>query len=114
MAGIAQGPGEWGEVLYHLKKIGRGPHEPPVFGLLATVAPEQTRAWLQTGLQAAYANLPEPLPAAERVRQLADVDKQIAKVEREAAEAWWTADADGLSLPLPDVGAAAMLGIDEA
>jgi hypothetical protein len=85
---VAQSAGGWQDLLVELApSLGAESDraDVPPAALLAAVAPDGCRAWLERELRASYARLPAPFPAAERVRQLAEPRKHLAAVEAERA-----------------------------
>ena len=116
-AHLAHHPQEWPAVADDLGNIGRtfggSPPRVPVAALLAAVAPDALKAWLEGELAAAYANVPAPIDAATRAARLAALEREIAEVEREVADLWWSAVEQGLQLaPSEAVTAAAALGLE--
>jgi hypothetical protein len=114
---LAAHPDDWAGVAGYLTNVGRAaPGEPPrvpVASLLAVVTPNALREWLEGEVAAAYSSLPASVDAKTRAARVAELEHEIAAVEREAADAWWQAIDAGLSLPPPEiVTAAAVLGLE--
>ena len=86
---------------------------PTAADLLAAIAPRAMQEWLTGQLEEVYRDLPAPMDAKARTAKVAELEREIAAVEREAAEVWWQAIDTGLQISPPDIlTAAAALGLE--
>jgi hypothetical protein len=118
-AGWLAQPTGYVETLRHLTALPAalgeaGPPAEPIWPVLALVMPDALTAALRRRLEEIYARLPSPMTDQERRAALAAVERELAEVERQAAEAWWAGLDAGFTLPLPNVDGAAMAGLEPA
>jgi hypothetical protein len=87
--------------------------EPSPVNILAAAAPAMLLSWLEGQLAAEYAKMPAPLDARTRAARLAELEAELAKVQREMAATWWGAVDSGLQIePPPALSAWAALGLE--
>jgi len=111
LAPVAAGTRGYADVLFNLTRQD-DPIAPAPIAVLAAVAPELVREFLAHRLRDAYADLPEPMPAAARAVELAKLDRAIAAAERQAAEVWWRTVDAGMTIDPPDLPGEALLGLE--
>jgi hypothetical protein len=113
-------PGGYREMLRRFLEIpaapGEGPTRPePIWPALAAIVPDAVAAALRRGLDdEAYNRLPASLSAEARRDALAQLDNELAAVERQASELWWDGLDAGVTVPLPDVSGEALAGLEPA
>jgi hypothetical protein len=113
---LAQGPRGYVDLLRELAP-GFGPNAPPPpnpWPVLALVAPDLLTVALRQRLRDAYDKLPAPMTAEQRRGALAEVDQELAAVERQASELWWEALDSEIQLSVPDVSGEALAGLEPA
>ena len=87
-------------------------HGAGMLALMAALYPEKLASRLVTEATAAYQNLPSPLSGSAKAERLGEIDQQIANVDRQAAALFWQAEAVGINLPVPEISAEVLLGLD--
>lgn len=100
-------------VLENLRRVATNttPGAPGPFELLCAAAAPAVTTWLTKALEASYADRPKPVGAAEYEKAAGEIAVELAAVERELAEMWWTALDEGMDLPPPELSIEAILGV---
>lgn len=101
-----------GELAHALSRPATAEHAETLAGpLLAWLAPELLAAAIERDLAAVYAQLPEAMATDAKATELAKLDRQIAATEAEVASTWWAAIDGGMSLAVPEVSGAVLIGL---
>lgn len=91
-----------------------GQESVPAAALLAAMDREGMVAWLTTIAEAAAADYPPPLAAAERAQRLQILDQERLDLERDEVAALWELEAAGLAAPWrADMRPALVLGLED-
>lgn len=106
---LAQGNG--GDLVVHLARQPADHSELTAATLMAWAAPDVLAAALRRDLATAMETLPSPMSTAEKAGELAKLDQRIAAVEAEIATTWWAATENGMTIDVPDVSGAVLIGL---
>ena len=110
VAWLAQ-PAGWPDLARQLGQQDEAYAAIPAASLAAWMLPDAMAAALKRDLAAAYGQMPKPMTGAAKHSEILRLQTEIAAVEAAVAEAFWQATDSGLSLPIPDISGAALIGL---
>ena len=109
---LGQGAAGVGELVHLLSRTDQQEYRSVTAAqLLAWALPDLLAQALQRDLELAYQALPKPMSSADRLSELAKLDRGIAATEADIASAWWQAIDAGMALDPPPVSGATLIGL---
>jgi hypothetical protein len=108
---LAQGPTGFADLARQMAQQDSDYGPIPAAALMAWVMPVELAAALKRDLVAAYDAMPAPMTSSAKHADLARLQNEIAAVEGEISSTWRAAVDAGLSLAVPPVSGAVLIGL---